>query len=99
MLNRIANLNLAGHLKIPHSLDRGSLSLALLRTLLLHTPCDAARRYPTRSRRPDTDFFIDGLLVWIRFITVMTRRTGLAPWELDFPFPESLTSTFLVAQS
>jgi len=26
---------------------------------------------------------------------VMIRWTGLAPWEFEFPFPGSLTSTFL----
>jgi len=26
----------------------------------------------------------------------MIRWTGLAPWECEFPFPGSLTSTFLV---
>jgi len=25
----------------------------------------------------------------------MIRRTGLAPWEFEFPFPGSLTSTLL----
>ena len=25
----------------------------------------------------------------------MIRWTGLAPWEIEFPFPGSLTSTFL----
>jgi len=35
--------------------------------------------------------FIDNLLVRIHFIIVMIRWTGLAP----FPFPGSLTSTFL----
>ena len=25
----------------------------------------------------------------------MIRWTGLAPWEVEFPFPGSLTSTFL----
>jgi len=25
----------------------------------------------------------------------MIRSTGLAPWEFEFPFPGSLTSTFL----
>ena len=29
------------------------------------------------------------------FITAMIRWTGLAPWEFEFPFPGSLTSTFL----
>jgi len=40
-------------------------------------------------------FFIDNLLVRIHLITVMIRWTGLAPWEFEFPFPGSLTSTFL----
>ena len=46
---------------------------------------------PARER----EFFIDKLLVRIHFIIVMIRRTGLAPWEFEFPFPGSLTSTFL----
>ena len=40
-------------------------------------------------------FFIDNLLVRIHFIIVMVRWTGLAPWELEFPFPGSLASTRL----
>ena len=47
---------------------------------------------PTRER----EFFVDNLLVQIHFIIVMIRWTGLAPWEFEFPFPGSLTSTFLV---
>ena len=39
--------------------------------------------------------FIDNLLVRTHFIIVMMRWTGLAPWEVEFPFPGSLTSTFL----
>ena len=35
----------------------------------------------------------DNLLVQIHFIIVMMRWTGLAPWEFEFPFPGSLTST------
>ena len=35
------------------------------------------------------------LLVRIHFIIVMIRWTGLAPREFEFPFPGSLTSTFL----
>jgi len=42
------------------------------------------------------DVFIDNLLVRIHFILVMIRWTGLAPWEFEFPFPGSPTSTFLV---
>ena len=37
-------------------------------------------------------FFIDNLLVRIHFIIVVIRRTGLAPWEFEFPFTGSLTS-------
>jgi hypothetical protein len=35
------------------------------------------------------------LLVRIHFIMVMIGWTGLAPWEFEFPFPGSLTSTLL----
>jgi len=38
---------------------------------------------------PETEFFIDNLLVRIHFIIVMIRWTGLAPWEFEFPFPGS----------
>ena len=40
------------------------------------------------------DFFIDSLLVRIRFITKMVQRTGLVPWEFDFPVAGSLISIF-----
>jgi len=43
----------------------------------------------------EREFFIDNLLVRIHFIIVMIRWTGLAPWEFEFPFPGSFTSTFL----
>ena len=42
------------------------------------------------------EFCIDNLLVRIHSIIVMIRWTGLAPWEIEFPVPGSLTSTFLV---
>ena len=45
--------------------------------------------------RDQREFFIENLLVRIHFIIVMIRWTGLAPWEFAFPFPGSLTSTFL----
>ena len=45
----------------------------------------------------EREFFIDPLLVRIHFIIVMIRWTSLAPWECEFPFPGSLTSTFLMA--
>ena len=43
----------------------------------------------------EREFFIDNLLVRIHSIIVMIRWTGLAPWEFEFPFPGSLTSTSL----
>ena len=45
--------------------------------------------------RQEREFFIDNLLVRIHFIIMIIRWTGLAPWEFGFPFPGSLTSTFL----
>ena len=54
---------------------------------------------PLRGRDPlllgESEFFIDNLLVRIHYITVMIRWTGLALWELGFPFSGSLTSTFV----
>ena len=47
-------------------------------------------------RAREREFFIDNLLVRIHFIIVMIRWAGLAPWGVEFPFPGSLTSTFLV---
>ena len=44
----------------------------------------------------EREFFIDNLLVRIHFIIVMICWIGLAPWEFEFFFPGSLTSTFLV---
>ena len=41
------------------------------------------------------EIFIDNLLVQIHFIIGMMGWTGLAPCEFEFPFPGSLTSTFL----
>jgi len=42
-----------------------------------------------------TALFIDSVLVRIHFIIVIIAWTGLAPWAFEFPFPGSLTSTFL----
>jgi len=52
---------------------------------------DTARGLTFRER----EFFIDNLLVRVHFIIVMIRWTGLAPWEFEFLFSGSLTSTFL----
>ena len=40
-------------------------------------------------------FLINNLMARIQFIIVMIKWTGPAPWEFEFPFPGSLTSTFL----
>jgi len=47
------------------------------------------------ARARERESLIDNLLVWIHFITEMIQRTGLAPWEVELPFPGSLISTFL----
>ena len=48
-----------------------------------------------KSEAIEREFFIDNLLVRIHFIIVIVRWTGLAPWKFEFPFPGSLTPTFL----
>ena len=48
-----------------------------------------------RPCTPEREFLIDNLLARIHFTIVMIWWTGLAPWEFEFPFPGSLTSTFL----
>ena len=45
----------------------------------------------------EREFFIGYLLVRVHLIIVMIRWTGLAPLDFEFPFPGSLTSTFLEA--
>ena len=54
--------------------------------------------YATIEVPPQREFFFDNLLVRIYFIIVMIRWPGLAPWEFEFPFPGSLTSTFPTPQ-
>ena len=46
----------------------------------------------------EREFFIDNILVRIHLIIQMIWWTGLAPWESEFPFPGSLTPTFLCGQ-
>ena len=41
------------------------------------------------------EFCMDNLLVRIHFIIVIIWWPGLAPWEFEFPFPDSLISTVL----
>ena len=43
----------------------------------------------------EREFFIDNLLVQIHVVIEMIWRTGLAPWEFEFPFPGNLTSILL----
>ena len=61
------------------------------------TTCSCARPSPSDSSPRDCrkrEFFIDNLLVRIHFTIETIWWTGLAPWEFEFPFPGSLTSTF-----
>jgi len=56
-----------------------------------------APHLPSRARQTaEREFLIDNLLVRIHFIVMMIGWTGLVPWEFEFPFPGSLTSTSLV---
>ena len=48
-----------------------------------------------RQKRREREFFIGNLLVRIHCIIVMIRWTGLASWDFEFPFLDSLVSTFL----
>jgi len=50
---------------------------------------------PHYTGAPEREFVFDNILVIFHFTIVMIRWTGLAPWEFEFPFPGSLTSTFL----
>ena len=52
-----------------------------------------------RSGVKEREILIDNLLVRIHFVIVMIRWTGLAPYEFEFSFPGSLTSTFLQSQT
>ena len=51
--------------------------------------------FSTNTAAREREFFVDNLLARIHFDIVIIRWTGLAPWEFEFPFPGSLTSTFL----
>ena len=44
---------------------------------------------------PERESFIENMLIRIHCIILMMRWTGLALCEFEFPFPGSLTSTFL----
>jgi hypothetical protein len=49
----------------------------------------------TRAEVAEREFSIDNLLVRSHLTIVMIRWTGLAPCNFEFPFPGSLTSTFI----
>ena len=55
----------------------------------------ARQRSSHEEKLREREFCIDNLLVRIHVIILVIRWTGLAPWEFEFPFPGSLTSTFL----
>jgi len=88
----------ASRLSIKNSLSlyrEGVAGVGMLRRRRLQDgPRPRVENLVTRER----EFFIDNLLVRIHFIIVMIRWTGLKPWEFEFSFPGSLTSTFLVRQ-
>ena len=51
--------------------------------------------HPAVLSMTEKELLIGNLLVRIHFIIETIWWTGLAPWELEFPFPGSRTSTFL----
>jgi len=51
-----------------------------------------------RQKAREREFFFDNLLVRFHSSIVMIRWTGLASWEFEFPFPGSLTTTFLALE-
>ena len=57
--------------------------------------CQPFQCKPSVAEKRAREFFIDNLLVRIHSIIVMIRWAGLAPWEPEFSFPGSLTSTYL----
>ena len=50
--------------------------------------------WPANTLR-EREFLIENQVARIHFIVEMFWWTGLAPWELEFPLPGSLTSTVL----
>ena len=58
----------------------------------LYPPVSTVDAFSQRRQR-EREFCIDNLLVRIHI--EMFRWTGLAPWEFEFPFPDSLKPIFL----
>ena len=69
------------------------LSLSLARSLARSRARSLSLSHTHDLHTRDREFFIGNLLVRIHCNIVMIRWTGLAPWEFEFPFPGSLTST------
>ena len=83
----------------PYPVASGSLVVGVTVTSPLSNDDPAPGEFSYRAVVPQVrvpGFFIDNLLVRIHFIIVMIRWTGLAPWGFEFPFPGSLSSTFLI---
>ena len=59
---------------------------------VVRIPTRPSKEHPVTPGEGEREFFIDNLLVRIHRCFWWT---GLAPWEFEFPFPGSLTSTFL----
>ena len=66
---------------------------------LQEAPPKAVQKKLQFEQLNERDFFIDNLLVQIHFIIEMIRWTGLAPWEFEFSFPDTLISTLLASRS
>jgi len=49
-----------------------------------------------RGAKREREYFVENLMVRIQYIIVMIGWTGLAQLEVEFTFPGSLASTFLV---
>ena len=63
--------------------------------LYSHLPIFRERLLSGKRSQREEAFLIESILAQIHCIIVMTRWTGLAPWDFEFPFTGSLTSTFL----
>ena len=75
--------------------NRGSTFAMRCPTLEFVSVGSALREAPYMYEQPrKRKLRIDNLLIQIHSNVEMIRWTGLAPWELEFPFPGGLTSTF-----
>jgi len=63
-------------------------------TDMTHATASGSSAFTWNTCTREREFFMDNLLVRTPFIIVVIRWIGLAPWEFEFLFPGSLTSTF-----